>query len=1166
MVHIFPNWIGSLLSIGLLTDVGCSALFLHDSVVIKDSSDCEILRGYRSPLTKMWAIDLAHPKNPTRTCPAQTTSLSATVITEPQGTQANIVAFYHGAMGSPAASTFLSAIKKKFLDFPGLTLEIATKYMPHSTATAKGHMDQSRQGHRSTAEPTGDETDHDLFPIPEPRKQTRLQIQTKVIPVEDIRHTDPTGAFPVKGINGAHYILVMFCANYIHLEPMKSKEGAEYVRAFAAGTDFFQLRGIVPHFERMDNEKSALLQRYCDNHLPRIHIQHVPPAEHRANKAERAIRTMKNHLIATLCAVDKSFPLPAWELLLPQVELTLNLLRSSAYSPNTSAYQALHGPYNFCTTPIAPPGMAIVAFDDPSKRATFAPHGTDGFYVGPAMQHHRCYTVFIPSTGKPRVVGQLSWHPTSAYHMPGHTPLEELIHNIKNLDHSLRSVASSHPELLDSTIISTGARTDVLDSLNALRDAFPLPFVPSVLPRVLPVATDCPLEIPDLEHYAPLRVPVPPEPVNAPVTPDPVVNAPTDADIYPITPFTLDFADAIYTSRTVAIPVPVALTHPERSLRDDFIADTHWQIEAANFTRALDDSYAQYRAAELPSHGYTCSVMAKDAFAMDQFNQPLNYKSAKAGPDSAQWTHAEHEELVRLIDTTKTMVWIDPNSKPADRIASYYHPQVKLKFKEDKFVYRVRGVYGGNISDYVGMTSSTSSDMQTFKLLLNAVVSEGAHFMTADISDFYLGSPLSRPEYMRLTRAQVPATTQALYGESITWVNDMTMVQINNGIYGLPQAGFLAKTKLIALLARNGYHMTPNTECLFRHDTLDIAFALVVDDFAIKYSDRNAAEHLLATIRQEYRVEPDWAGSLFLGMSISFDQPSRSVSLSMPGYVAAALKRFDVTLNTRPTHSPLKYYPINYGSSKAQEVTEDTTPPLNSHDTKYIQQVIGVFLYYARAVDPTMLAPLNKLASRQALPTEALLTDVRHFLQYAASHPTASLVYKASDMRLVISSDASYLSETRSRSRVGGHHYLSSSSDPLTAPLNGGIEAISVIIPAVVSAASEAELAGVYINAQAAVATRNTLADLGYPQGKTPILTDNSTAQGIAHRTVRQKRSKAMDMRWYWIQDRVDKLEFKVIWGPGPKNTADYYTKAHPAKYYIEHRHNHVSDSTQQFQ
>ena len=105
----------------------------------------------------------------------------------------------------------------------------------------------------------------------------------------------------------------------------------------------------------------------------------------------------------------------------------------------------------------------------------------------------------------------------------------------------------------------------------------------------------------------------------------------------------------------------------------------------------IDHAREEDLEAERASFGLVNTVMKKDAFAVDQFNQPLNYnyKSAKSGPDSAQWTIAEDEELVRLIETTKTMVWIDPRPKPVDRIASYYHPQVK------HFVYRVRGVYKG---------------------------------------------------------------------------------------------------------------------------------------------------------------------------------------------------------------------------------------------------------------------------------------------------------------------------------------------------------------------------------------------------------------------------------------------------------------------------------------
>ena len=131
---------------------------------------------------------------------------------------------------------------------------------------------------------------------------------------------------------------------------------------------------------------------------------------------------------------------------------------------------------------------------------------------------------------------------------------------------------------------------------------------------------------------------------------------------------------------------------------------------------------------------------------------------------------------------------------------------------------------------------------------------------------------------------------------------------------------------------------------------------------------------------------------------------------------------------------------------------------------------------------------------------------------------------------------------------------------PYRPPRNGAIDSISSIIPTVVSAASEAEIAGLFVNGQAAVAARNTLADFGYPQAATPMVTDNTTANGIANNTVRLKRSKAIDMRYHWVRDRVERGEYTVSWGPGTTNDGDYFTKIHPASHCRAVRHHFVKD------
>ena len=102
-----------------------------------------------------------------------------------------------------------------------------------------------------------------------------------------------------------------------------------------------------------------------------------------------------------------------------------------------------------------------------------------------------------------------------------------------------------------------------------------------------------------------------------------------------------------------------------------------------------------------------------DVFALDADNRPLTYRATRTSSDLALWHIAESDELIRLIETTHTMDWMNPADKPKHRSASYYNPQVKVKVKDGALHRRVRGTYGGNISDYSGICSSWSADMQT---------------------------------------------------------------------------------------------------------------------------------------------------------------------------------------------------------------------------------------------------------------------------------------------------------------------------------------------------------------------------------------------------------------------------------------------------------------------
>ena len=99
---------------------------------------------------------------------------------------------------------------------------------------------------------------------------------------------------------------------------------------------------------------------------------------------------------------------------------------------------------------------------------------------------------------------------------------------------------------------------------------------------------------------------------------------------------------------------------------------------------------------------------------------------------------------------------------------------------------------------------------------------------------------------------------------------------------------------------------------------------------------------------------------------------------------------------------------------------------------------------------------------------------------------------------------------------------------------------------------TEAEFRGLFHNRQTAVPLQITLHELGFTLPPTPIKTDNLAAKGIVTATVRQKRSKAMDMRFYWMKDRVKQKDFFVYWKPGNQNMGGYFTKHHPPHHHGE--------------
>jgi hypothetical protein len=225
----------------------------------------------------------------------------------------------------------------------------------------------------------------------------------------------------------------------------------------------------------------------------------------------------------------------------------------------------------------------------------------------------------------------------------------------------------------------------------------------------------------------------------------------------------------------------------------------------------------------------------------------------------ATWTHSYGNEIGRLAQGmpgqntgTNTIFFIKKNQVPHDRAKDVTYGLITTLIRTEKIdeidePNRTRLVAGGDRVHYPGDAGTPTADLLTVKLLLNSIISTpNAKFMTMDIKDFYLNTPMARYEYMRLRLADMPKDVTAHYKlDEIATPEGYIYCEIQKGKYGLPHAGIIAQLLLEERLEQDGYRQSKITPGLWTHDTRPISFSLVIDDFGVKYVGEENAQHLL---------------------------------------------------------------------------------------------------------------------------------------------------------------------------------------------------------------------------------------------------------------------------------------------------------------------------------
>ena len=1040
----------TLLSVPKLVDAGYTPILTKEGVEVYNTSDIKfkvskeaVLRGWREPESGMWRIPLEEGVNVTNVENVNTQTIisreSPATLLDFKNTEEfmcnlhelrkkpEIVRFLHAAAGFPTKRTWLRAIKKGFyLTWPGLTAKAVEKYFPESKETQKGHMRSIKAGIRSTKKSTqqspeeeAKEQSPDEEEVDLPPNVKLKELSVRVFQVEDefMKHidSDQTGKFPYRSSSGNQYVMVVAESDgdAILYQPVRNKEAGSLIKAWQEIIDRLKRSGIKPKHQTLDNEISNEWKLAIEKE--QMTYQLAPPGGH-AKRAEKAIQIAKDHFISILCGTSESFPMHLWDKLLPQAEMTLNMLRPARVAPNISAYAYMHGQHDFNAHPLAPMGMETEIHLKPTARDTWEEHSASGWNLGTSMEHYRCYEVYVDKTLGIRV-GNTVFFKHKYLTLPSITAGDALLKAAVDLKETIEKKVSK-------TLETEEALKTLMDIFKTKAAAEPDPMqqIRTKMQKaaVQRVQTELETEVPTTEGAEHQRVGSEDKPNTMP-TLIPRTQSDEDSDDDTAAPI-ISYPEELSWETLDGPAHNTRAKQLSRSITQDCILST------------VEISTAKISASAASQRKYPKQILNEIASAVldVETGEMMEYRHLMQNPKYRKdWGYSFGNEVGRLaqgmpgrVTGTETMKFVTMTDIPSERRRDITYARIVCNYRPQKEeVNRTRIAVGGNLINCPFDCGTPTADLITVKLLLNSVVSTPhAKWMTLDIKNFYLNTPMKRKEYMRMELKNFPEDVIQQYKLREMAVGGKVYVEISKGMYGLPQAGIIAQELLEKRLAKHDYTQSTRTPGLWTHKWRPICFSLIVDDFGVKYVGEEHALHLIKALG-DYDVEVDWKGKKYGGIDLDFDYEKRKVHLSMLGYVPKACKRFQHLLPKKKQDSPYPHTKPNYGAKVQYTKEEDTSRKLNAEEKTLVQQVVGTFLFYGRAIDSTMLVPLSAIASMQAEPTEQTLEKVQQFLDYAASNPNAVLTYSASDMVLAIHSDASYLSEPNAKSRVGGHFF-----------------------------------------------------------------------------------------------------------------------------------------------
>jgi len=635
-------------------------------------------------------------------------------------------------------------------------------------------------------------------------------------------------------------------------------------------------------------------------------------------------------------------------------------------------------------------------------------------------------------------------------------------------------------------------------------------------------------DLPDFSSQLPSEPPSRLEPPSEPQTaPESSQSPQPESSTHPADSATTEEPTPSPTPTLPPLSVPLPVTPPQpptplpasppplrRSKRAPQPRRAYWKLGKPLFEPNAEDEHEE--GALCADASYHLVQFAGAASGAD----PRSYKSAMSSPDADKWTEACNNEVSTLVaNGTWELVELPPGAKVVN---SGWVFKVKLNADGSVERYKSRLVAKGYSQrpgfDYTEVFAPTFRPA-SLRLIMALAAREGYKMRSVDISSAFTYGDLDEVIYMR----QPEGYHQG--GPNI-------VCKLHKSLYGLKQSARQWNKKLREVLEALGFKrlQSDNSIYIFSRGDIKIITPVFIDDITLVSKNDKAMDDTVKELQQHFKLRDLGPTTFLLSVQVKQDLQAHTISLSQSHYIDDLLERFQMD-KAKPVKTPL-----SPGTELSQLVPTESEKQ-QMRNVPYLSAV-GALQYLATMTRPDISYAVSYLGRFNHNPHPEHWTAVKHVLRYLKGTRDYKLIYSHSD--------DSELFITYSDADHGGCKKTSHSTGGYVTVVGGGAVGWSSKRQAFVTLSStEAEYVAAVEAGKEIMWMRSILQEFGYPQSlASSLMIDNQSGIDVAKNPEHHGRMKHLDLRFYWLREKVEEGIMTPHYIPSSKNVADLLTKA----------------------